>query len=108
MLAVTGLHDVDEFVQSQLLLAALTIITNVLRPGGDFVAKIFRQDKADLLFAQASSHILALSCLVDLLYMLSQTLQAFKLNTGKQSLLWGESLAAVRLIMLATALPKAH
>lgn len=39
---VTGLHDLDEYVQAQLILAALTIVTHVLRPGGVFVAKIFR------------------------------------------------------------------
>lgn len=39
---VTGLHDLDEYVQGQLLLAALTITSHVLRPGGSFVAKIFR------------------------------------------------------------------
>ena len=39
---VTGLHDIDEYVQAQLLLAALNITTFVLRPGGAFVAKIFR------------------------------------------------------------------
>jgi 23S rRNA U2552 (ribose-2'-O)-methylase RlmE/FtsJ len=32
--AVTGLHDMDEFVQSQLILAAMTLVTHVLRPGG--------------------------------------------------------------------------
>jgi tRNA (cytidine32/guanosine34-2'-O)-methyltransferase len=37
-----GLHDIDEYVQSQLLLAALNITTHVLRNGGTFVAKIFR------------------------------------------------------------------
>ena len=31
---VTGLHDVDEYVQAQLLYAALTITTHVLAPGG--------------------------------------------------------------------------
>ena len=30
---VTGLHDLDEFVQSQLILAALTIVTHVLKSG---------------------------------------------------------------------------
>ena len=59
---VTGLHDigkyaahhllfsistlklpfVDEYIQAQLLLAALNITTHVLRKGGTFVAKIFR------------------------------------------------------------------
>lgn len=37
---VTGLHDVDEYIQAQLLLAALNITTHVLKPGGTFVAKV--------------------------------------------------------------------
>mmetsp|Transcript_16978 Transcript_16978/g.47408 ORF Transcript_16978/g.47408 Transcript_16978/m.47408 type:complete len:305 (-) Transcript_16978:163-1077(-) len=49
---VTGLHDMDEFVQAQLILAAMTIVTAVLRPGGCFVAKIFRGRDIDLLYAQ--------------------------------------------------------
>ncbi|XP_034095978.1 putative tRNA (cytidine(32)/guanosine(34)-2'-O)-methyltransferase isoform X1 [Gymnodraco acuticeps] len=36
---VTGLHDVDEYIQAQLLLAALNITSHVLKPGGTFVAK---------------------------------------------------------------------
>ena len=39
---VTGLHDVDEYLQGQLLLAALLISTHVLATGGTLVAKIFR------------------------------------------------------------------
>jgi tRNA (cytidine32/guanosine34-2'-O)-methyltransferase len=39
---VTGLHDMDEYVQSQLILAAVNISTFLLREGGTFVAKIFR------------------------------------------------------------------
>jgi hypothetical protein len=34
---VTGLHDLDEFVQGQLILAALTVVVHALRPGGTFV-----------------------------------------------------------------------
>ncbi|XP_018012598.1 putative tRNA (cytidine(32)/guanosine(34)-2'-O)-methyltransferase [Hyalella azteca] len=49
---VTGLHDLDEFVQSQLLVAALNIVTHVLLPGGTFVAKIFRGRDVSLLYAQ--------------------------------------------------------
>jgi tRNA (cytidine32/guanosine34-2'-O)-methyltransferase len=49
---VTGLHDLDIYVQSQLLFAALNLALCVLRPGGNFVAKIFRGRNADLLFAQ--------------------------------------------------------
>ena len=49
---VTGLHDIDEYIQAQLLLAALNITTHVLKPGGDFVAKIFRGKDITLLFSQ--------------------------------------------------------
>ncbi|CAD6502528.1 BgTH12-07928 [Blumeria graminis f. sp. triticale] len=49
---VTGLHDLDIYIQSQLLFAALNMALCVLRPGGKFVAKIFRGRNVDLLFAQ--------------------------------------------------------
>lgn len=49
---VTGLHDIDEFVQAQLLLAALTITTHMLRENGTFVAKIFRGRDVSLLYSQ--------------------------------------------------------
>lgn len=49
---VTGLHDLDIYVQSQLLFAALNLALCVLRPGGKFVAKIFRGHNVDLLYAQ--------------------------------------------------------
>lgn len=49
---VTGMHDLDEYIQSQLVLAALNITTFVLRRGGSFVAKIFRGKDVDLLYSQ--------------------------------------------------------
>lgn len=50
---VTGLHDVDEYLQSQLLLATLLITTHVLEPGGRMVSKIFRgPNTADFLYSQ--------------------------------------------------------
>lgn len=49
---VTGLHDLDIYVQSQLLFAALNVALCVLKPSGNFVAKIFRGRNVDLLFAQ--------------------------------------------------------
>ena len=49
---VTGLHDLDEYVQFQLLLAALNIGTVLLKEGGSFVAKIFRGENVDLLYAK--------------------------------------------------------
>jgi tRNA (cytidine32/guanosine34-2'-O)-methyltransferase len=49
---VTGLHDLDIYVQSQLLWAALNLALCVLKPGGKFVAKIFRGKDVDILYAQ--------------------------------------------------------
>ncbi|KAL3465962.1 FtsJ-like methyltransferase-domain-containing protein [Aspergillus heterothallicus] len=52
---VTGLHDLDIYIQSQLLYAALNLALGVLRPGGKFVAKIFRERDVDLLYSQLRS-----------------------------------------------------
>jgi len=49
---VTGLHDIDEYMQAQLLLHALNITTNTLRPGGSFIAKVFRGRDVSLLYSQ--------------------------------------------------------
>ena len=49
---VTGLHDVDDYLQGQLLLSALALATHLLREGGTFVAKIFRHKNVGLLYAQ--------------------------------------------------------
>ncbi|KAK6413463.1 tRNA (uridine-2'-O-)-methyltransferase trm7 [Oleoguttula sp. CCFEE 5521] len=49
---VTGLHDLDIYLQSQLLFAALSLAVRVLKPGGKFVAKIFRGGDVDLLTGQ--------------------------------------------------------
>lgn len=49
---VTGLHDLDEYIQAQLILAALQLTTCLLRPGGTFVAKIFRGRDIDLMYSQ--------------------------------------------------------
>jgi tRNA (cytidine32/guanosine34-2'-O)-methyltransferase len=51
---VTGLHDVDEYIQAQLLLAALNITTHVLARSGTFVAKMFRGKDTSLLHSQLS------------------------------------------------------
>lgn len=40
---VTGIHQVDEFVHAQLLVAALTMALRMLRKGGTFVAKVFAE-----------------------------------------------------------------
>lgn len=49
---VTGLHDVDEYIQGQLLLSAVNITTHVLCKNGTFVAKIFRGRDVQLLYSQ--------------------------------------------------------
>jgi tRNA (cytidine32/guanosine34-2'-O)-methyltransferase len=49
---VTGLHDLDIYIQSQLLFSALNLAIRVLKPGGKFVAKIFRGKDIDLIYAQ--------------------------------------------------------
>eukprot|EP01112_Ceratiomyxa_fruticulosa_P003804 TRINITY_DN1411_c0_g1_i2.p1 TRINITY_DN1411_c0_g1~~TRINITY_DN1411_c0_g1_i2.p1 ORF type:complete len:302 (+),score=48.56 TRINITY_DN1411_c0_g1_i2:193-1098(+) len=49
---VTGLHNIDQFVQSGLLLAGLCITTHVLKPGGVFVAKMFRGPDVRLMYEQ--------------------------------------------------------
>ncbi|XP_061898976.1 putative tRNA (cytidine(32)/guanosine(34)-2'-O)-methyltransferase [Entelurus aequoreus] len=59
---VTGLHDVDEYIQAQLLLAALNITTHVLKPGGTFVAKIFRGKDVTLLYSQLKIFFSAVTC----------------------------------------------
>ncbi|XP_026052060.1 tRNA (cytidine(32)/guanosine(34)-2'-O)-methyltransferase [Carassius auratus] len=59
---VTGLHDVDEYIQAQLLLAALNITTHVLKPGGNFVAKIFRGKDVTLLYSQLKIFFSAVTC----------------------------------------------
>lgn len=49
---VTGLHDLDEYIQGQLVLSALQLACCVLKEGGTFVAKIFRGRDIDLLYSQ--------------------------------------------------------
>jgi len=49
---VTGLHDINEYIQAQLLLAAFNITSHVLKKTGTFVAKIFRGRDVTLLYTQ--------------------------------------------------------
>ncbi|KAI3402886.2 TRM7 [Candida oxycetoniae] len=49
---VTGLHDLDEYVQHQLVWSALQLATCILRPGGTLIAKIFRGKDIDIIYAQ--------------------------------------------------------
>ncbi|XP_049851905.1 putative tRNA (cytidine(32)/guanosine(34)-2'-O)-methyltransferase [Schistocerca gregaria] len=49
---VTGLHDMDEYIQSGLLLSALNVAMRLLEPGGTFLAKFFKGRHAFLTHAQ--------------------------------------------------------
>lgn len=49
---VTGFHDMDQYVQSQLLVAALNICLKTLRPGGKFIAKVFKGSDTEFLYSQ--------------------------------------------------------
>lgn len=49
---VTGMQDLDEYIQSQLLLAALRMSTLILKPGASFVGKIFRGESTALQLTQ--------------------------------------------------------
>ncbi|MCJ1404818.1 hypothetical protein MMC11_008044 [Xylographa trunciseda] len=59
---VTGLHDLDIYVQSQLLFSALNLALRVLKPGGKFVAKIFRGKDVDLIYAQLRCFFATVTC----------------------------------------------
>jgi len=59
---VTGLHDLDEFMQAQLILAGLTVATHILKPGGTFIAKIFRGKDISLLYSQLKIFFPQVTC----------------------------------------------
>ncbi|TMW56814.1 hypothetical protein Poli38472_006824 [Pythium oligandrum] len=59
---VLGLHDLDEYLQAQLVLAGLNISLHILEDGGTFVAKIFRGKEVSLLFAQLRRFFAKVTC----------------------------------------------
>eukprot|EP00164_Ancoracysta_twista_P003697 GFYU01004954.1.p1 GENE.GFYU01004954.1~~GFYU01004954.1.p1 ORF type:complete len:316 (+),score=67.38 GFYU01004954.1:69-950(+) len=59
---VTGMHDVDEYIQAQLILAAVNITTLLLNPGGSFVAKVFRGKDITLLYSQLNVFFENVTC----------------------------------------------
>ena len=59
---VTGLHDLDIYIQSQLLFSALDLALRVLKPSGKFVAKIFRGKDVDLIYAQMKCFFADVRC----------------------------------------------
>lgn len=59
---VLGLHDLDEYLQAQLVLAGLNISLQILEDGGTFVAKIFRGKEVSLLYAQLQRFFSKVTC----------------------------------------------
>lgn len=59
---VTGLHDMDMFSQSQLLLAALKITFQILKKHGTFVAKIFRGTDLSFLYSRLKIFFASVVC----------------------------------------------
>lgn len=59
---VTGLHDLDEYMQVQLIDAALGITQKILRTGGTFVAKIFRSRECHDLFCMMNMLFTQVHC----------------------------------------------
>ncbi|KAK4696897.1 tRNA (cytidine32/guanosine34-2'-O)-methyltransferase, partial [Lecanoromycetidae sp. Uapishka_2] len=59
---VTGLHDLDIYIQSQLLYSALNLAIRILKPGGKFVAKVFRGKDIDLIYAQLRCFFTSVHC----------------------------------------------
>ncbi|KAL0222710.1 hypothetical protein P9112_002100 [Eukaryota sp. TZLM1-RC] len=51
---VSGLEQLDQYLQNTLVIAALNIATAVLRPKGTFVAKIFRGKAVSIMYSQLS------------------------------------------------------
>ena len=49
---MTGLHDIDQYIQSQLLVAALQICIKTLEKGGTFISKIFKGHDTTFLNSQ--------------------------------------------------------
>ena len=59
---VTGLHDLDEYVQQQLVMSALQLACCVLKPNGSFIAKVFRGRDIDLLYSQLACLFTHVTC----------------------------------------------
>ncbi|KAL4144212.1 hypothetical protein PRNP1_013351 [Phytophthora ramorum] len=59
---VLGLHDLDEYLQAQLVLAGLNISLQILEDCGTFVAKLFRGKEVSLLYAQLRRFFSKVTC----------------------------------------------
>lgn len=59
---VTGLHDIDEYIQNQLLISSLSITSKLMRKGGTFIAKIFRGENISRIYQQMFYYFELVDC----------------------------------------------
>ncbi|KAH8742186.1 hypothetical protein FG386_003513 [Cryptosporidium ryanae] len=59
---VTGLHDIDEFIQNQLLVSSVGITCKLLKHGGTFIAKIFRGENISWIYSQMFCYFELVDC----------------------------------------------
>ncbi|KAF7456100.1 putative tRNA (cytidine(32)/guanosine(34)-2'-O)-methyltransferase [Cryptosporidium felis] len=59
---VTGLHDLDEFIQNQLLISSLGIASKLMKKGGTFVAKVFRGENISRIYQQMFCYFELVDC----------------------------------------------
>ncbi|OII70758.1 methylase [Cryptosporidium ubiquitum] len=59
---VTGLHDIDEYIQNQLLISSLSITSKLMRKGGTFIAKIFRGENVSRIYQQMFYYFELVDC----------------------------------------------
>jgi tRNA (cytidine32/guanosine34-2'-O)-methyltransferase len=59
---VLGMHDLDEYLQAQLVLAALNISLHLLAENGTFVAKIFRGKNVSALYQKLGEYFREVIC----------------------------------------------
>ncbi|KAK6588852.1 ybr061c-like protein [Cryptosporidium xiaoi] len=59
---ITGLHDIDEFIQNQLLMSSVGITCKLLKYGGTFVAKIFRGENISWIYNQMFCYFELVDC----------------------------------------------
>ena len=57
---VTGLHELDQYLQHSLVIAALNISILLLEHEGTFVAKIFRGKDIELLYTNIKEYFLCI------------------------------------------------
>ncbi|CAL6081956.1 FtsJ-like_methyltransferase [Hexamita inflata] len=79
---VTGIHDLDEFVQAELIQAAFLISDRILRTGGSFVAKVFRGQLTETILVERLSQFFKKVQIVKPAASRSSSMEAFVVGQG--------------------------